>query len=362
MDLYVILGVDTDASLNDLKRAYKRLARRYHPDINPGDHEAEAFFRRATEAYETLIDPDRRRLYDSKGLPTSSSDSASVEFHGFDFSVPATGASVTFSELFGEVLPETIESKDTFDGKGSDLYGEISLSFEESLQGVERKLTITRLNTCSACDGSGLRRAPETRCGFCLGAGTVRWRRGHMVFSKSCENCEGTGLQRQQPCSTCRSEGTVARTEDILIQVPAGVHDGARMRVPSKGNVGRGQSNVGDLYITAKVSEHRFFERQGDDLYLKVPVEVHEAALGANIEIPTINGSVRLRVPAGTQSGQRFRVRGRGSNIPRTGKFGDLIVEVQLVLPLLKDERSKELLREFGKINANDVRHDLFIE
>ena len=362
MDFYVILGVSPEASLGEVKRAYKRLARRYHPDINPGDREAEAFFRRVTEAYETLSDADRRQQYDVHGLPTTASVSTSVEFHGFDFSVPVTGTSVTFSELFADMLPDASPPAAPVDGRGSDLHGEVALTFAEALKGTECQLSVTRLDACAACGGTGVRRAPEGRCAHCQGVGAARWRRGHMVFSKSCEYCSGSGRQRQRPCSACRAEGTVVRTEEITIQVPAGVADGARMRVPGKGNAGRRGGPSGDLYITAKVSDHRLFEREGDDLHVQVPIAVQEAALGAKIEIPTIDGSAPLRIPAGTQSGQRFRLRGRGAPHPRTGKRGDLVIEVRLVLPSLKDERSKELLREFGEINSADVRENLFVE
>ena len=362
MDFYVILGVGREASPNEVKRAYKRLARRYHPDINPGDQEAAAFFRRATEAYETLSDLGQRREYDAHGTAVPVVENASVEFHGFDFSAPVTGASATFSELFSDVLPGLGEASDVRGERGSDLHGEVALSFEEALKGAERQLSLTRLAACEGCGGTGIRRAPESRCAHCHGVGATRWQRGHMVFSKSCEHCGGSGRLRQRPCSACRAEGTVVRSEEITIQVPAGVADGARMRVPGRGNAGRHDGPSGDLYITAKVSDHALFRRLGDNICVQVPIAVHEAALGSKIEVPTIDGPARLRIPAGTQSGQRFRLRSRGAPSPRTGRRGDLLVEVRLVVPPLKDERSKELLREFGKINGADVRRDLFTE
>ena len=362
MDFYVILGVGREASLSDVKRAYKRLARRYHPDINPGDREAAAFFRRVSEAYETLSDAGRRQQYDAHGVISAVAEDASVEFHGFDFTAPVAGASATFGELFSDILEDTGETPALGRDRGSDLYGEVALSFEEALKRTERKLSLTRLDACEGCGGTGVRRGPEIRCAHCHGVGARRWQRGHMVFSKSCEHCGGSGRQRQRPCSACRAEGTVARTEEITIQVPAGVADGARMRVHGKGNAGRRDGPPGDLYITAKVSGHALFERVGDDLCLQVPIAVHEAALGAKIEVPTIDEPARLRIPAGTQSGQRFRIRSRGVPSPRTGRRGDLLVEVRVVVPPLKDQRSKELLREFGEINGIDVRRDLFTD
>jgi molecular chaperone DnaJ len=360
MDFYVILGVGQDASLSVLKRAYKRLARRYHPDINPGDREAAAFFRRATEAYETLSDSERRHHYDTHGATLAAVENTSVEFHGFDFSGQIVDASATFGELFSEVLPGKNETLEAQSDRGGDLYGEIALSFEESLKGTERKLSLTRLDACEVCEGAGIRRGPETRCVHCYGVGAKRWHRGHMVFSKSCEHCGGSGRQRHRPCEACRTEGTVAKTEEITIQVPAGVMDGSRMRVAGKGNVGRHDGPSGDLYITAKVSTHSLFKRVGDDLCLQVPIAVHEAALGAKIQVPTLDEPVFLRIPAGTQSGQRFRVRFCGIPSPRTEDRGDLLVEVSVVIPPLQDKRSKELLREFGNLNKHDIRRDLF--
>ena len=360
MDFYVILGVNREATLHDVQRAYKRLARRYHPDINPGDHEAAAFFRRVSEAYETLSDAGRRQEYDAYGEEITVSRSDSVEFQGFDFSASVSGASATFAELFEDVLGSARDATAAEVEKGSDLYGEVALEFEEALQGAERKFTVTRLEQCSVCGGTEMRRAPESRCGNCNGEGMVRWRRGHMVFSKSCTNCEGSGRQRHRPCSACRAGGVVSRTEEIVIQIPAGLADGARLRVPGKGNTGRGGGPSGDLYITATVGSHELFRRDGDDVHVQVPVAIHEAALGAKIEIPTVDGLTRLRIPPGTQTGQRFRLRGRGAPSPRTSERGDLIVEVRLVLPRLDDERSKELMREFGKINGDDVRRRLF--
>ena len=362
MDFYVILGVGREASPSEVKRAYKRLARRYHPDINPGDQEAAAFFRRATEAYETLSAPGRRQEYNVHGTAVPVVENASVEFHGFDFSAPVTGTSATFSELFSDVLPGPGDAPDVRGDRGSDLHGDVALSFEAALKGVERQLSVTRLAPCDSCGGTGIRRGPETRCAHCRGVGATRWQRGHMVFSKSCEYCGGSGRLRQRPCAACRAEGRVARSEEITIQVPAGVADGARMRVSGKGNAGRRDGPPGDLYITATVSGHALFERVGDDIRVQVPIAVHEAALGAKIEVPTIDGPARLRIPAGTQSGQRFRIRSRGAPSTRTGRRGDLLVDVRLVVPPLKDERSKELLREFGTINAVDVRRDLFRE
>ena len=266
MDFYVILGVERGASDAEVERAYTRLARRYHPDINPGDSEAAAFFRRVAEAYQTLRNPERRRAYDAEGEPRVAVRRAAVEFSGFDFSTPVAGASATFGELFSELLPDAAGGVAA--EAGGDLHGEITLGFEEALRGAVRQLTVTRLDACPACGGGGVRRAAERGCGACQGSGATQWRRGHMVFSKTCAACGGSGRQRRRPCSACRAEGTAAVTEEIREQVPPGIADGARLRVPGKGTAGPRGGPAGDLYITAAVAPHRLFRRDGDDLTL----------------------------------------------------------------------------------------------
>jgi molecular chaperone DnaJ len=366
VDFYVILGVERSASRDEVGRAYRRLARRYHPGINPGDGEAEAFFRIVTEAYETLWDPVRRREYDAHGARENSPRPASIEFQGFDFS-PAgggSGTSATFEELFSDVFAAADARAGGSPGqpeRGSDLFGEVALSFEEAVHGTERRLTVTRLDVCEECRGSGRRRAVEASCAPCHGTGTTRRRRGHMVFAMRCGACEGTGLLRFRPCATCRERGVAARDEEIVIHVPAGVADGSRLRIEAKGNAGLRGGEPGDLYIVAKVGRHRILRREGQDLHLDLPVAIHEAALGAAVDVPTLDGSARLRVPPGTRSGQRFRLREHGVPSPRRdGVRGDLVVTVHVVLPPVADERSKALLREFGRIHAADVRRGLF--
>ena len=204
--------------------------------------------------------------------------------------------------------------------------------------------------------GLGRLHVAESRCGHCHGSGIVKSARGHMVFSKPCAHCGGSGRQRQTRCPTCGGSQVEMRTEPLTVATPAGLDDGARIRVAGKGNAGRNGGENGDLYITVHVQPHPLFRREGDDLHLVVPVAVHEAALGAKFEVPSLDGPARVRVPPGTQSGQRFRLRERGVPSPRDGRRGDLVVEVRLVLPKLLDERSKELLREFGRINGDDRR------
>ena len=358
MDLYVILGVDRTATVAEVKRAYKRLARRFHPDINPGDRLAAAQFRQIAEAYETLSDPDRRRRYDATGSAEPPRGGGTYGFEGFDFSVAVSGPDApTFGDLFAEVFKARAGGGYEPE-RGVDLHQTLSVSFDEALRGGQRAIALTHQAHCRTCHGLGRLTVAETRCLHCHGAGAVKSARGHMVFSKPCAHCGGTGQQRQTRCPACGGQQTEMRTEALTINVPPGLSDGARIRIPGKGHAGRNGGEAGDLLISIRVEPHPLFTRHGDDLHLVVPVAVHEAALGAKIDVPAVDGAARLRIPPGTQSGQKFRLRERGA-AGRDGRRGDLVVEVRLVLPKFLDERSKELLREFGKINGEDVRRDL---
>jgi molecular chaperone DnaJ len=361
MDLYLILGLGREATVGDIKRAYKRLARRYHPDINPGDRRAAVQFHQIAEAYETLSDPDRRRRYDAEGFAAPLAEAqATYGFEGFDFSSSVSGAAApTFGDLFADVLHEAARRQDPAVERGADLHQDITVTFEEAVRGGQRRLTVTRQEHCRTCRGSGWQRADEARCLHCHGAGAVKAVRGHMVFSQPCAHCGGVGRQRQTRCVTCAGQQVEVRTEQLNVNIPAGLADSARIRVPGKGHVGRHGGENGDLYIAVHVEPHPLFRREGDDLHLTVPIAIHEAALGARVDVPTLEGPARLRVPPGTQSGQRFRIRDPGVPSPRDGRRGDLVVEVRLVLPKMLDERSKELLREFGRINSDDVRQEL---
>jgi molecular chaperone DnaJ len=355
MDLYVVLGLPVGAKESEIRRAYRRLARRFHPDVNPGDRTAEVRFRQIVEAYETLTDPDRRSRYDSGGASDSSGPRRSSGFEGFDFSAAGADQSVTFGDLFAEVLVDRATERHRHE-RGADLHHPLQLSFEESLAGTTRSVTVTRREACRACAGSGRTRVSPGPCSLCEGSGTVRSARGHRVFSRSCSGCGGSGRQRPQACEACGGTGLETRGETMQVRLPAGIGDGARVRVPGKGNVGSVGGPPGDLYITTQVAPHPWFRREGDDVHTLLNLAVHEAALGARVEVPTLDGPTRLRVPPGTQSGQRFRLRDRGATSTRDGRRGDLVVEVRLMLPRILDERSKELLREFGEINSENVR------
>lgn len=358
MDLYIVLGIERSAPAGDIKRAYRRLARRLHPDINPGDQEAASRFRQVLEAYETLMDPDRRRRYDSGQLPGGDPDDAETfGFEGFDFSSRVHAErTTTFGELFEEVFARRggREPEDSAE-HGADIHARTSLTFEEAWHGVQRAVTVTRQDACRTCAGSGFQRVAETRCVACEGTGVVRSVRGHMVFSKNCPTCGGAGRLKQEECASCHGQGVEPRSETLTVRIPAGVSEGARVRIGGKGHAGVRGGAPGDLFIGVDIQEHPVYRREGDELHMTVPIAVHEAALGAKIDIPTPDGSVRLRVPPGTQSGQRFRLRDRGA-VGRNGQRGDLVVEVRMKLPKVLGERSKELLREFGRINGESVR------
>lgn len=361
MDLYDLLGLARGAAVSDIKRAYRRLARKYHPDINPGDRAAAARFRQIAEAYEILADPERRQRYDESGTTTRVGQVFSYGFEGFDFSVEAVHGheASTFGDLFADVIRHEAASHADTPERGADVHVTVAVTFEEAIRGVERRVTIVRRDVCRLCGGSGVQRAPEIRCAHCQGAGRVRSSRGHMIFSKMCVPCGGTGHMRQASCGACGGAGFEARGELVAVPIPAGADDGHRVRVSGAGNVGARGGAAGDLLVTIQVAPHAVFRREGDDLHCTLPIAIHEAALGAKIEIPTFDGPARLRVPPGTQSGQRFRLRERGAVSPRDGRRGDLVVEIRIALPAMLDERSKELLREFGRINTVDVRKGL---
>ncbi|NUR53190.1 MAG: J domain-containing protein [Acidobacteria bacterium] len=349
MDLYALLGLAPGASPAEIKRAYRRLARRYHPDINPGDRAAEALYRRISEAYETLVDPERRRAYDAAEPRHGQAAASSFEFSGFDFSSAAHGAqAATFTELFAEVLHPMLSPETGRPEPGADLHATVTLSFEDAMRGVERQVVVTRQSICGACAGAGHVRTPEGRCGPCHGTGKVRWARGHMVFTKSCNACHGTGRQRTARCAICGGHGRHVRSEAVPVKVPPGVEDGARLRAPDGGHAGRHGGRTGDLYVTVHVQPHAVFRREGDDLHVVVPVGVHEAVLGARVDVPSLEGPMRLKVPPGTQAGQRLRLAGRG--VPSLAGRGDLIVEVRVVLPRVVNEEGRALIRQLGKL------------
>lgn len=359
MDLYAILEVTPAATPADIERAYLRLARRYHPGINPGDRLGAVRYKQVQEAYEVLGDPGRRHQYDQgarNSAPTGGG--AIIAFEGFDFSVTAQGnEAATFSELFADVFQDAARrARDQVHGTSIELT--MQVTFEEAMLGGTVPVSVARQERCPGCGGAGVVGLSPSMCPSCEGQGATKWARGHMMFTKPCEPCGGTGQLTRMTCRTCAGNGLQTRSEVVSVAVPAGVESRTRLVVPGRGHAGPHGGPAGDLYVTIEVLPHPVFRRDGRNLHVTVPVAIHEAALGARIDVPTLSGSVKAKVPPGTAGGTRLRLRGHG--VQCADESGDLIVEIQLVLPPVQDERSKALLREFGRLNPVDVRAHLF--
>jgi molecular chaperone DnaJ len=355
MDLYSLLGLTRTASSGEIERAYRRLARRYHPGVNPGDRVAEQAYQQIQEAYRVLADADRRREYDHGAVSTprtASAAGATVAFEGFDFSAPAEGAlAATFSELFADVFQHAARQATSPDVNG-DIHAVVRVPFLDAMRGAEVPISVTRQAWCTSCGGQGHLARAAVVCPACNGEGQRRWARGHMVFSGTCETCLGQGRLVTQPCRVCRGSGVAPRTEVVTVHVPAGTEPGARLAMPGRGHASGSGAAPGDLYVTVEVGTHPYFRREGRDLHVSVPVGVHEAALGAVVEVPTLGEPVQVRIPAGTAPGQQLRVRGFGAAAGgQTDQPGDLVVDVQVYLPPVLDQRSAALLGEFGQLN-----------
>ncbi len=341
-DYYEILGVERTASTEEVKRAYRRLAIRFHPDRNPDDPEAEARFKEATEAYSVLSDPHKRARYDQFGHAAFRRDGAGgAGPAGFDPSDFAPFVEI-FEGLFGEVFGARRAR-----ARGRDVEVELRLSFEEAALGTERSLTVPRPERCEQCGGSGARPGSVVRrCGACGGRGTVRRGVGLFAMPETCSACGGRGERPADPCPSCEGRGTVRRERELTIRVPAGVADGAVRTVRGGGEEGPG--GPGDLHVVVRVEPHPLFEREGDDVRCTVPVSFPQAALGATLEVPTLEGKVKLKVPAGTQPGATLRLRGKG--IPRFGGGGrgDQLVTLQVEVPRKLTRRQRELLEQLA--------------
>lgn len=371
-DYYELLGVPRKAGQKEIRQAYRKLARKYHPDLNPGDKSSEEKFKQVQEAYDVLSDAKKRQLYDQFGFETPGAggvppgvnpNDVHFDFGGFDFGggAGAGGSGPSFRDLFsqffrgGGVTAEAPMQAEP----ASSLEYQIEISFWEAVRGTVKKLTISRLDTCTECRGTGAVGQPQT-CTACGGSGQVTQTSGKMRFNLTCSRCGGTGRIRNM-CRVCGGEGRVRRADTIEIRIPAGVHTGSRVRVPGRGNAGAAGEPSGDLYIITDVQPHPYFDRRGDDLYTKVPITVTEAALGAKIEVPTIDGRSLLRVPPGTNSGQKLRLREKGvPSVRIPGRRGDQYVELQVTVPKPVDERVRELLKELQKLEPEDPRKDLF--
>jgi molecular chaperone DnaJ len=360
MDFYALLGVTRAASAADIDRAYRRLARRYHPGVNPGDRAAAERYQHLQEAYAVLADADRRRKYD-RGAPSevpASTVTATVAFEGFDFSRAAEGpVAATFAELFADVFRDAAREATT-PSRGLDIEQTARVSFLDAARGVELRLSVTRQERCPHCAGHGRVARTAVVCPACRGAGARRWARGHMVFTRPCESCGGPGQVTSDPCRACAGAGVSPRTEVVTLALPPGIDAGARVAVPGRGHAGARGGPAGDLYVTVDVDAHPHFRRVGRDVHLTLPVAVHEAILGARVEVPTPTGRVRLKIPPGAGAGRRFRLAGQG--IAGPDGPGDLVVTIEIVVPAETDERSRALVREFGELNGGDVRRALF--
>jgi molecular chaperone DnaJ len=385
-DYYELLGVARKASAKDIRTAFRKLARKYHPDLNPGDKSSEEKFKQLQEAYDVLSDSKKRQMYDQYGFYSDNippggpgagapggDAGVNFDFGGFDFgggSGAPGGGGASFRDLFGQFFSGRRggAAMEPEEESGGDLEYQIEIDFWDAVGGGVKKLQITRLDSCETCRGTGAVGSPQT-CTACGGTGTIQQAAGKMRFNVPCTRCGGTGKLRTM-CRTCNGEGRVRRTETIEVRIPAGVAGGSRMRVPGKGNAGTMGAPSGDLYLRVEVKAHAFFERRGNDLYSKVPVTVSEATLGAKIEVPTIDGvgadgrpapgRALVRIPPGTNSGKTLRLREKGVLSARNGSRGDQYVEIQVVVPEPTDERVRNLMKELETVAPGDPRKDLF--
>jgi len=397
-DYYETLGVKKSASAEDIRKAFRKLARKYHPDVNPGDKAAEEKFKALSEANEVLSDPKKRKIYDQVGFYSDNIDpataeayaragggaggfpgggqgnargqGANVDFGGFDFSDMFENAgrggrgsagSGSFRDIFSGIFGGGRGTAAAEEGPepGTDLEYQVNVPFWTAIRGGVMRINISRQDVCSNCHGQGFLEQPG-KCPQCNGTGQVTQTGGRMKFNVQCPRCHGTG-KNISTCPTCHGEGMVERTEPLEVRIKPGTRDGQRIRIPGKGNAGAHGGPPGDLFVIIRTGEHPIFRREGDDIYLSVPVAVTEAVLGAKIEVPTIDGRALLKIPPGTQPGQKLRLRDKGvPSATQDGARGDEIVEITVKIPMPRDERTKELLRELATLNPEDPRAELW--
>jgi molecular chaperone DnaJ len=374
-DYYELLGVSRKTPLKEIRQAYRKLARKYHPDLNPGDKASEEKFKQIQEAYDVLSDTKKRQIYDQFGFNTPGSGApppgggyyqpspqeVQFDFGGFDTGGGAgSGAGTSFRDLFGQFFRGQNAAQTRHEAEpGSDLEYQIDITFAEAMRGASKKVSITRLDTCTECGGSGSVGTAQN-CTQCGGSGNVNEVSCKMRFQIACPRCGGTG-KLQNICRACGGEGRVRRAETLEVRIPPGARTGSRVRVAGRGNAGVDGGPPGELYFITNVAPHPFFDRRGDDLHTVVPITITEAALGAKIEVPTIDGRSQVRIPPGTDSGKKLRLREKGApSAGRPGQRGDQIVEVQVVVPRPEDERVKQLLRELSTAAPEDPRTEIF--
>ena len=361
-DYYSVLGVSRGADEPEIKKAYRRMARKNHPDVNPGDKSAEERFKKIQEAYNVLCDAKKRAIYDQYGFYSENfKEQPQGATYGFDFSEMDFGGAGhnSFRDIFSDILGGAGHNRTHGTAKGEDIEQHLNISFLESLRGLSARINLSRQGACMACNGTRIDRASEQRtCAQCNGTGKDNRGQGFIRFPGSCRACGGTGKTGAR-CKTCNGTGGVAVDETITVRIPPGVTNGFRMRVSGKGNAGRTGGPQGDLYLRIAVRPHDFFQREGNDILCSVPITITEAALGAKIEVPSIDGKTLLKIPPGTQSGQKFRLRGKGAPSPRDGIQGSQIVEVHVVTPKVADERSREILMELTRLNPKNPRAEI---
>jgi molecular chaperone DnaJ len=389
-DYYGILGIKKSATSDEIRKAFRKLARKYHPDVNPNDKKSEEKFKEISEANDILSDEKKRRVYDQVGFYSDQIDPATaeayarqqanqrnappVDFGGFDFSGfqggqpgPTQGAGSnswgSFRDIFSGIFTGNEQNaagrRQRGPEPGTDLEYQAPVEFWTAIRGGNARIEIHRQEVCPTCHGQASSGAPQT-CPECNGSGQVVQMGGRMKFNIPCPRCGGSG-RISNACPTCQGEGLVHRTESIEFRIKAGTRDGQRIRLQGKGNAGTNGGPAGDLYVIVRTGTHPVFTRVGDDIHLTVPITIAEAALGSKVDVPTIDGRAQLRIPPGTQSGQKLRLRERGvesASVPT--QRGDQIVTVEVVVPQLNDERSREIMREFAKLNNQDPRVTLF--
>jgi molecular chaperone DnaJ len=349
-DYYEVLGVSRTASDQELKSAYRKLALKYHPDRNPGDHAAEERFKEASEAYQVLCDPDKRAAYDRFGHAGVGAGGMGGGFQGFS-------GSVDLGDIFGDLFGEMFNMGGAGAGRGSrqqrgdDLRFDLSIEFEDAIFGKETEVKIRRLESCPTCAGRGSASGRGLSvCSHCQGRGQIRYQQGFFSVARTCSACGGTGSIIGDPCQTCRGETRVSKELKLTVKVPPGVEDGTRIRYGGEGDAGRSNGPRGDLYVVLSIQPHDFFERDGHDLRCVVPISFPQAALGAEIEIQGIDGTVTLKIPEGTQSGKELRIRGRGVPILHGKGHGDLVVKVIVQVPRKLSRQQREVVNKLSEM------------
>ena len=355
-DYYESLGVEREANADDLKKAYRKAAMKYHPDRNPGDAEAETKFKEVNEAYEILKDDQKRAAYDRYGHAAFENGGAGGPGGGptgFDF---AAGFSDIFDEMFGASGGARRGGRNA-SSRGGDLRYNLEISLEDAFQGRQVEVHVPSTASCESCEGSGAKDGAQPKsCPTCQGMGKVRAQQGFFTIERTCATCHGQGQVIEDPCRKCGGSGRTRKEKKLSVNVPPGVDDGTRIRLSGEGEAGLQGGPPGDLYIFLAISEHVFFQRDGADIYCRVPIPMMIASLGGAIEVPAIDGSrAKVNIPEGTQSGQQFRLRGKGMSVLQSKLRGDMYIDAQVETPVKLTKRQKELLREFDNSGGSEV-------